>query len=164
VQHVLKSVLDSTQRWSKTDIAPLFELRFRWMTTRWKGNFINFSIELHFDICSVLDREEVHEKRDSKETMRTRKRRWWWQHWREGQTLYNLQHLLYRIYFSESTLQNLLYRISGQTLYNLQHLLYRIYFSATSPLQFPLFYNTVLQVRLAASIDLRQACEYHFTK
>jgi hypothetical protein len=28
VQYVLKSVLDSTQRWSKTDIAPLFELRF----------------------------------------------------------------------------------------------------------------------------------------
>jgi hypothetical protein len=22
------------------------------MTTRWKGNFINFSIELYFDICS----------------------------------------------------------------------------------------------------------------
>jgi hypothetical protein len=26
------------------------------MTTRWKGNFISFSIELYFDICSVLDR------------------------------------------------------------------------------------------------------------
>jgi hypothetical protein len=58
VQHVLKSVLDRTQHWSKTDIAPLFELRFRWMTTRWKGNFINFSIELYLDICSVLDRGE----------------------------------------------------------------------------------------------------------
>jgi hypothetical protein len=23
-------------------------------------------------------------KKDSKEMMRTRKRRWWWQHWREG--------------------------------------------------------------------------------
>jgi hypothetical protein len=56
VQHVLKSVLDSTQCWSKTDKAPLFDLRFRWMTTSWKGNFINFSIELYFDICSVLDR------------------------------------------------------------------------------------------------------------
>jgi hypothetical protein len=56
VQHVLKSVLDSTQRWSKMDIAPLFELCFWWMTTRWKCNFINFSIELYFDICSFLDR------------------------------------------------------------------------------------------------------------
>jgi hypothetical protein len=46
------------------------------MTTRSKGNFINFSIELYFDICSVLDRWEIHEKRDSKEMMRTRKRRW----------------------------------------------------------------------------------------
>jgi hypothetical protein len=33
------------------------------MTTRWKGNFINFSIELYFDICSVLDREESIKKR-----------------------------------------------------------------------------------------------------
>jgi hypothetical protein len=33
------------------------------MTTRWKGNFINFSIELYFYICSVLDRGEIHEKR-----------------------------------------------------------------------------------------------------
>jgi hypothetical protein len=69
VQHVLKSVLDNTQRWSKTNIAPLFELHFRWMTTRWKGNFINFSIELYFNICSVLDRGEIHEK----ETARI----WW---------------------------------------------------------------------------------------
>jgi hypothetical protein len=46
------------------------------MTTSWKGNFINFSIELYFDICSVLDRGGIHEKEDSKEMMRTRKRRW----------------------------------------------------------------------------------------
>jgi hypothetical protein len=32
------------------------------MTTRWKGNFINFSIELYYDICSVLDRGEIYEK------------------------------------------------------------------------------------------------------
>jgi hypothetical protein len=33
------------------------------MTTRWKGNFISFSIELYFYICSVLDRGEIQEKR-----------------------------------------------------------------------------------------------------
>jgi hypothetical protein len=33
------------------------------MTTRWKGNFIKFSIELYFDICSVLYRGEIHKKR-----------------------------------------------------------------------------------------------------
>jgi hypothetical protein len=26
------------------------------MTTRWKGNFINFTIDLYFNIYSVLDR------------------------------------------------------------------------------------------------------------
>jgi hypothetical protein len=26
------------------------------------SNFINFSIELYFDICSVLDKGEIHEK------------------------------------------------------------------------------------------------------
>jgi hypothetical protein len=76
VQHILKSVLDSTQRWSKTDIAPLFELRFQWMTTRWKGNFINFSIELYFNICSVLYRGEIREKETA--------RRWWEQERGDG--------------------------------------------------------------------------------
>jgi hypothetical protein len=33
------------------------------MTTRWKGNFINFSIDLYFDICSVLYREKSTKKR-----------------------------------------------------------------------------------------------------
>jgi hypothetical protein len=46
------------------------------MTTRWKGNFIKFLIELYFDIFSVLDRGGNPRKRDSKEMMRTRKRRW----------------------------------------------------------------------------------------
>jgi hypothetical protein len=46
------------------------------MTTCWKGNFIYFSIEQYFDICSVLDRGGNPLKRDSKEMMRTRKRRW----------------------------------------------------------------------------------------
>jgi hypothetical protein len=64
----------------------------------------------------------------------------------------------------ESVHTNIKQTASGQTLYNLQHLLYNIYFSATSPLRFSLFYNNVLQVHWAASIDLRQACEYRFTE
>jgi hypothetical protein len=76
LQHVLKSVLDSTQCWSKTDIARLFELRFQWMTTRWIGNFIKFSIELYFDICSVLDRGEIYETETA--------RRWWEQERGDG--------------------------------------------------------------------------------
>jgi hypothetical protein len=65
----------------------LFELRFRWMTTRWKGNFIKFSIELYFDICSVLDRGEIYEKETVRRWWEKRKRRWWWQHWREGRPM-----------------------------------------------------------------------------
>jgi len=33
------------------------------MTTRWKGNFINFSIELYFCICSILDAGENPRRR-----------------------------------------------------------------------------------------------------
>jgi len=33
------------------------------MTTRWKGNFINFSIELYFCICSILDARENPRRR-----------------------------------------------------------------------------------------------------
>jgi hypothetical protein len=47
-------ILDSKQCWSETAIAPSFGLRLRRMSTRWKGNFIIFSIELYFGICSVL--------------------------------------------------------------------------------------------------------------
>jgi hypothetical protein len=47
-------ILDSKQCWSETAIAPSFGLRLRWMSTRLKGNFINFSIEIYFGICSVL--------------------------------------------------------------------------------------------------------------
>jgi hypothetical protein len=47
-------ILDSKQCWSETTIAPSFGLRLRRMSTRWKGNFIKFSIELYFCICSVL--------------------------------------------------------------------------------------------------------------
>jgi hypothetical protein len=47
-------ILDSKQCWSETAIAPSFGLRLRRISTRWKGNFIKFSIELYFGICSVL--------------------------------------------------------------------------------------------------------------
>jgi hypothetical protein len=33
------------------------------MTTRWKGNFINFTIDVYFYICSVLDRGGSMKKR-----------------------------------------------------------------------------------------------------
>ena len=45
--------LDSTQDKSKTGITPSFGLRLRWTTTRWNGNFINFSMDQYFGICSV---------------------------------------------------------------------------------------------------------------
>jgi hypothetical protein len=32
------------------------------MTTSWKGNFIKFSIDLYFDICSILDRGKSTKK------------------------------------------------------------------------------------------------------
>ena len=38
---------------SETGIAPSFGLRLKRVTTRWKGNFIKFSIDLYFGICSV---------------------------------------------------------------------------------------------------------------
>jgi hypothetical protein len=48
-------ILDSKQCWSKTAIAPSFGFRLWQMSTCWKGNFINFSTELYFGICSILD-------------------------------------------------------------------------------------------------------------
>jgi hypothetical protein len=39
---------------NKTVIAPSFGLRLRWMNTHWKGNFIKFSMEQYFSICSVM--------------------------------------------------------------------------------------------------------------
>jgi hypothetical protein len=47
-------ILDSKQCWSETAIAPSFGLQLRQMSTRWKDNFIKFSIELYFGMCSVL--------------------------------------------------------------------------------------------------------------
>ena len=38
---------------SETGITPSFGLRLKRMTTRWKDNFINISIDLYFGICSI---------------------------------------------------------------------------------------------------------------
>jgi hypothetical protein len=65
-------ILDSKQCWSETVIAPSFELRLRRMSTRWKGNFINFSIELYFGICYVLDAGVNPRRRSSNKAMTTK--------------------------------------------------------------------------------------------
>jgi hypothetical protein len=46
----------------KAAIAPSFWLPLRLMSTRWKGNFIKFSMEQYFGICSVMYTGEIHEK------------------------------------------------------------------------------------------------------
>ena len=57
-----------------------FGLRLKRMTTCWKGNFIKFSIELYFGICSILytgenPRQEQHNESKIEEiTMTTRRR------------------------------------------------------------------------------------------
>jgi hypothetical protein len=65
-------ILDSNQCWSETAIAPSFGLRLRQMSTCWKGNFINFSIKLYFDICSVLYAWVNPRRRVSNKVMTTR--------------------------------------------------------------------------------------------
>jgi hypothetical protein len=70
-------ILDSKQCWSETTIAPLFGLQLRRMSTRWKGNFINFLVELYFCICFVLDAGVNPRRRVSNQVM-TRWRRWTW--------------------------------------------------------------------------------------
>jgi hypothetical protein len=65
-------ILDSKQCWSEKTIAPSFGLRLRSMSTRWKGNFINFSIELYFCICSVLDAGVNPRRRSSNKAMVTK--------------------------------------------------------------------------------------------
>jgi hypothetical protein len=65
-------ILDSKQCWSETAIASLFGLRLRRMSTRWKGSFINFSIELYFGICSVLDAGVNPRRRGNNKAMMTR--------------------------------------------------------------------------------------------
>jgi len=57
---------------SETGITPSFGLGLRWMTTRWKGNFINISIDLYFGICSVEYTGEIPQRRGRSNAMRTR--------------------------------------------------------------------------------------------
>jgi hypothetical protein len=57
---------------NKTAITPSFGLRLRWMSTRWKGNFIKVSMEQYFCICSVKYTGENLRKRGSSNMMRTR--------------------------------------------------------------------------------------------
>jgi hypothetical protein len=65
-------ILDNKQCWSETAIAPSFGLQLWRMSTRWKGNSINFSIELYFGICSVLDVGVNPQRRVSNKAMTTR--------------------------------------------------------------------------------------------
>jgi hypothetical protein len=55
---------------NKTAIAPSYGLRLRWMSTHWKGNFIKFSIEQYFGICSVMYTGENPRKKEAAAT-------WW---------------------------------------------------------------------------------------
>jgi hypothetical protein len=54
---------------NKTVITPSFGLQ---LSTRWKVNFIKFSIEQYFGICSVMYTGENPRKRGSSNMMRTR--------------------------------------------------------------------------------------------
>jgi hypothetical protein len=65
-------ILDNKQCWSETTISRSFGLRLRWMSTRWKGIFINFSIELYFCICSVLYAGVNPRRRGNNKVMTTR--------------------------------------------------------------------------------------------
>jgi hypothetical protein len=65
-------ILDSKQCLCKTTIAPSFGLRLRQMRTRCKDNFINFSIELYFGICSILYAGVNPRRRVSNKAMTTR--------------------------------------------------------------------------------------------
>ena len=47
---------------SETGITPLFGLRLKRMTTRWKGNFIKFSIELYFVYVLFWMQGKIHEE------------------------------------------------------------------------------------------------------
>ena len=57
---------------SETGITPSFGLGLRWMTTHWKGNFINISIYLYFGICSVEYTGEIPWRSGRCNAMRTR--------------------------------------------------------------------------------------------
>jgi hypothetical protein len=47
---------------NKTAITPSFGLRLRWTSTRWKGNFINFSTEQYFLYVLLCTQGKIHEK------------------------------------------------------------------------------------------------------
>ena len=57
---------------SETGIIPSFGLGLRWMTTRWKGNFIKFLIDLYFGICSVEYTGEIPRRRGRSNAIRKR--------------------------------------------------------------------------------------------
>ena len=78
----LKNFWTARSAKSKTGITPSFGLRLKQMTTHWKGNFINISIDLYFGICSVEYTWEIPRRRGRSNAMRTRQRRWQWQQWR----------------------------------------------------------------------------------
>jgi C1A family cysteine protease len=59
---------------NKTAIAPSFGLRLRWMSTRWKDNFIKFSVEQYFDICCVMYTAATRWEQDSGDEDDTTKR------------------------------------------------------------------------------------------
>jgi hypothetical protein len=71
---IFRSPMKSTFQWIKQK----GNLRLRWMSTLWKGNFIKFSIELYFGICYVLYAGVNPWRSGRNKAMTTRKRRWTW--------------------------------------------------------------------------------------
>ena len=47
-------IRDRLQRWDEMDITLLFGINFVRIRTRWKGNFVHFTMEQCFSTCSVL--------------------------------------------------------------------------------------------------------------
>ena len=52
---------------SETGITPSFGLGLRWMTTRWKGNFINISIDLYLYMFYWVYRRDSMNKRQEQQ-------------------------------------------------------------------------------------------------
>ena len=76
VLHGLKSALDRLQHWSKTGISHSFGVRWGWINTWWKDNFVRHTLKQLFATWSDLDREKNSWKRGSDEVQW--RRRWWW--------------------------------------------------------------------------------------
>ena len=57
---------------SETGITLSFGFGLRWMTTHWKDNFINISMDLYFGICSVEYTGEIPQRRGRSNARRTR--------------------------------------------------------------------------------------------